>query len=301
MAPVPTSTSTLSSPSSESVNVIETLKANLRRKTFKSTAAIAAVPLFADKYEEREFLKFRLAQAFRIFGKLGYDEGAAGHITVTDPIKTNCFWLNPLGLHFSLVQPSDLILVDFDGNIMEESGHFHEGVLNVPAFYLHSAIHKARPGMLCAAHCHSLYGRAFSALGCELDMITQDTCVFYNDHTIYKNFNGTVKDVEEGIRIAECLGNRKAAILENHGLLVAADSIEAAVYYFMGLEKACQVQLLADAAAIGRGHPTVKISEAECIDTYEVVGHSKGGWFNGLPQFQLLEVQEGVRFEYKRD
>lgn len=79
--PVPTST--LSSPSLESLNVIETLKANLRQKTFKSSAAIPAVPKFADKYEEREFLKFRLAQAFRIFGKLGYDEGAAGHITVT--------------------------------------------------------------------------------------------------------------------------------------------------------------------------------------------------------------------------
>lgn len=96
---------------------------------------------------------------------------------------------------------------------MEESGHVHEGVLNVPAFYLHSAIHKLRPGMLCAAHCHSLYGRAFSALGCELDMITQDTCVFYNDHTVYKNFNGTVKDEEEGIRIAECLGNQKVGVI----------------------------------------------------------------------------------------
>lgn len=81
MAPVPSPA--LSSPSLESVNVIETLKANLRRKAFQSTAAIPAVPHFADKYEEREFLKFRLAQAFRIFGKLGYDEGAAGHITVT--------------------------------------------------------------------------------------------------------------------------------------------------------------------------------------------------------------------------
>lgn len=69
----------------------------------------------------------------------------------------------------------------------------------------------------------------------------------------------------------------------------------------MGLERACQVQLLADAAAIGRGHSTVKIPEAECIDTFDVVGSAKGGWFNGLPQFQLLEVQEGVRFEFKRD
>lgn len=37
---------------------------------------------FADKYEEREYQKGRLALAFRIFAKLGYDEGVAGHITL---------------------------------------------------------------------------------------------------------------------------------------------------------------------------------------------------------------------------
>jgi hypothetical protein len=38
-------------------------------------------PKFADAYQQREFLKGRLAAAFRIFGKLGYDEGVAGHLT----------------------------------------------------------------------------------------------------------------------------------------------------------------------------------------------------------------------------
>ena len=40
-----------------------------------------APPKFEDKYEEREYLKGRVALAFRIFGKLGFDEGVAGHIT----------------------------------------------------------------------------------------------------------------------------------------------------------------------------------------------------------------------------
>lgn len=37
---------------------------------------------FADKYEEREYQKGRLVLAFRIFAKLGFDEGVAGHITL---------------------------------------------------------------------------------------------------------------------------------------------------------------------------------------------------------------------------
>jgi hypothetical protein len=39
-------------------------------------------PTFDDKYKEREYQKGRLALAFRIFAKLGYDEGVAGHITL---------------------------------------------------------------------------------------------------------------------------------------------------------------------------------------------------------------------------
>lgn len=50
-----------------------------------------APPKFSDKYEEREYLKGRLALAFRIFGKEGYDEGVAGHITLRDPVKPDHF------------------------------------------------------------------------------------------------------------------------------------------------------------------------------------------------------------------
>lgn len=39
-------------------------------------------PKFDDPYKEREYLKGRLALAFRIFAKLGFDEGVAGHITL---------------------------------------------------------------------------------------------------------------------------------------------------------------------------------------------------------------------------
>ncbi|KAI5123742.1 hypothetical protein M0805_000334 [Coniferiporia weirii] len=246
-------------------------------------------PVFDNKYEERKFLKFRLAQAFRIFGHLGFDEGVAGHITVRDPVKTDCFWVNPFGLHFSLIQPSDLLLVDHDGNILEESGPTR--LLNTAAFAIHSAIHAARPDVLCAAHSHSIYGRAFSTLGKELDIITQDACAFYNDHVVYKQFNGVVLATEEGARIAKTLGSRK-----NHGLLIATRSIEATVHYFVSLEKCCQAQLMADAAAAQTGVPTIKIEDKEAADTYQTVG--VGGWFSGRTHFQSLEAREGNKFEF---
>lgn len=134
-------------------------------------------PKFADKHAERDYLKGRLAAAFRIFGKYGFDEGVAGHITMRDPVQPDTFWVNPFGVAFSLIKKSDLIQVDHAGNIID-GGEVR--LLNAAAFMIHGAVHKARPDVLCAAHSHSIYGRSFCSLGRTLDMITQDSCSFYN-------------------------------------------------------------------------------------------------------------------------
>jgi len=255
-------------------------------------------PVFPTKLEEREYLKFRLAQALRIFGNRGYDEGVAGHITVRDPVRPDCFWVNPFGLHFKLIQPSDLLLVDHKGEIQEESGQKNGPfrILNTAAFMIHSAIHAARPDVLCAAHSHSIYGKAFSTLGRTLDPISQDCCAFYNDHVLYKQFNGIVLDEVEGNAIAAALGNKKAAILQNHGLLVASSSIEATVKFYIALERSCQAQLMADAAAAAHGGKPVLIDHEQAADTARIIGSQRAGWYSGTTEFVLLEHKEGVAF-----
>ena len=75
---------------------------------------------------------------------------------------------------------------------------------------------------------------------------------------------------KEGKEIAQALGTKKAAFLQNHGLLTVGNSIEAAVFWFVSLEKCCQAQLMADAAAGGRGHETIKIGDEEAAFTYQV-------------------------------
>jgi ribulose-5-phosphate 4-epimerase/fuculose-1-phosphate aldolase len=252
---------------------------------------------FSDPLEHRAFLKFRLAQAYRIFAKYGYDEGVAGHITVRDPIKSDCYWVNPWGVHFKLMQPELLLLVDHQGNIQEkESGPSR--YLNRAAYMIHSAVHEARPDILCAAHSHTIHAKAFSALGVPLDPITQDSCAFYKDHSLYSEFRGIVEDHEEGLAIASALGSNKAVILQNHGILVATKSIESTVFFFTSLEKCCQVQLLADQAAAARGMKPRLIDPINAADTHKHLGSEMGGWFNALPEFQLLEHEEGRRFQY---
>lgn len=76
-------------------------------------------------------------------------------------------------------------------------------------------------------------------------MITQDSLRFYKDHAVYPQFGGVVLDREEGKRIAKCLGNGKAAILQNHGLLTVGPTIDAAAFWFISLDKTCKKPLSA--------------------------------------------------------
>ncbi|KAK5474384.1 hypothetical protein LTR55_009881 [Exophiala xenobiotica] len=222
-----------------------------------------------------------------------FDEGVAGHITLRDPVDPNTFWVNPFGVSFNKIKKSDLILVDEKGNVI---GGGRRRLLNTAGYMIHSAIHKARPDVLCAAHSHSIYGRAFCALGQPIDMITQDSCVFYNDLAVYRQFGGIVFGKEEGENIAKALGSKKACLLQNHGLLTAGQSIEATVFWFVSLEKCCQAQLLADAAAAGRGNSTVKINNEDAAYTAKNIGAAWPGWFSAQPLFEdiLQEVGEEV-------
>jgi ribulose-5-phosphate 4-epimerase/fuculose-1-phosphate aldolase len=110
---------------------------------------------------------------------------------------------------------------------------------------------------------------------------------------LYESFNGIVLAEEEGINIAQCLGQKKAALLINHGLLTVGGTIEEAVFWFMSLEKCCHAQLMADAAAGGRGGATVKIGDEEAKFTYKSVGTPLAGWFSARPTFDVIHKETG--------
>lgn len=204
------------------------------------------IPKFEDKHEEREWLKKHTAGAFRVFARKDFTEGSAGHISVRDPVDPNTFWINPLGKHFGLIKSSDLVHVDEHGNILPDG---NQAAINAAGFAIHSALHKARPNINAACHTHSIYGKAYSTFGTKLEMINQDSCAFYNNHSVYEDFGGVAIEAEEGKAIAAALGNNNnAAILQNHGLLTVGSTVDEAAHLFTLMERTCQAQLLADAA-----------------------------------------------------
>jgi ribulose-5-phosphate 4-epimerase/fuculose-1-phosphate aldolase len=246
---------------------------------------LPTIPKFETVEEERLHRKQRLAGAFRLFSRFGFDEGVAGHITARDPEFTDTFWVNPYGVHFSQVKVSNLIRVDHHGNVVE--GDYP---VNCAAFAIHSAVHTIRPDVNAAAHTHSPYGRAWSTLGRTLDCITQDVCAFYNDHAVYDDFGGVAVEVDEGVRIAHALGDHKAAILQNHGILTVGQTVDAAAWWYICLERSCQVQLLAEAAS--RGQPLKTISPTSAQQSYDIVGSPYAGWFQFQPLYaRILKEQ----------
>lgn len=237
-----------------------------------------SMPTFDSVDEERLHRKQRLAAAFRLFGKFGFGEGVAGHITVRDPEFPDRFWLNPFGVDFRLIRVSDLVCVNHDGEILH--GDY---AINQAAFAIHSQVHAARPDVVAAAHTHSVYGRAFSALGRTLDPITQDSCAFYDDHVLFDDFTGVVLDPLEGKRIAAGLGDKKAAILRNHGLLTVGHTVDEAAWWYITMERTCQVQLLAMAAG-----ETVPIDpDAAALTATQVGGHF-AGWLSFQPLHEVI-------------
>jgi ribulose-5-phosphate 4-epimerase/fuculose-1-phosphate aldolase len=232
--------------------------------------------------EERRHRKERLAAALRLFGQFGYEEGVAGHITARDPELTDCFWVNPFGMPFAHITVSDLILVNQAGQVVEGRHH-----VNQAAFVVHSQVHQVRPDVVAVAHSRSVHGRTLSTLGEPLEPITQEVCAFFEDHALYDGATGVVVDEEEGRRIAAALGARKALILRNRGLLTVGDSVDAAAWWFITMERCAQVQLAAKAS----GKP-VLIDDWSAAQIHEQLGNDLVAWINYQPLYLQITRSE---------
>lgn len=250
-----------------------------RTRTIRPTSMVFGQrPTFESVRDERAYRKLHLAAALRVFARYGFERGVAGHITARDPEHHDRFWVNPYGLPFAHMRSSDLLCVDHDGNVL-----VGDGILNTAAFAIHSAVHKARPDVVSAAHAHSRYGSSWAAMGKPIESITTESCFFYNDHVVYENWSGVTVEEELADDIAKALGGNRAALLKNHGILTVGESIDEAAWWFIAMERCCETQLLT--AAAGGASP---MGREEAETTHRLVGTAHVGWFSFQPDFQQI-------------
>ena len=193
----------------------------------------------ADTADARK-MKVKLAAGYRLLAKYGLDQGIAGHVSARVPGAPDYFWVNPFGLQFSQVTADNLVLVGHQGELV---GGWP--LVNYAAFCIHGAIHHARSDVDCAVHTHSPAGSAFSALNILLEPLDQVCCSFYEDHTVYSEYDGVVADMDQAQGMVEALGSKRAMILANHGLVTCARTIEQAIIDMIDFDRSCHINLLA--------------------------------------------------------
>ncbi|KAK7221378.1 hypothetical protein V2G26_009381 [Clonostachys chloroleuca] len=235
------------------------------------------IPTFPTFREHRRHILVHMAAVFRHWARMGYTEGQSGHISLRDPEYPNLMWMNPLSRHFGSLRAGDMICLDIDtGRIVAGNKNPATGgrTVNKAGFYIHSAVHKARPDAHAVCHAHTVPGRAWSAFARPLEMLTQDVCNFYNAHSVYDAYGGIVFAGDEGDRIAASLGpHGKAAILMSHGLLTVGSTVDEAGFLFGLLDRSCDIQLRAEAAA-ANGIKKFIISDEEAQKNFEMASEA---------------------------
>jgi len=196
---------------------------------------------------EERAARVELAACYRIFDMLGWTELIFNHITLRVPGPERVFLINPFGLHYGEVTASNLVAVDTEGVPVRPGQH----PINRAGFVIHSAIHENLPNAHCVMHTHTTAGSAVAGLDAGL---LHDS--FYgtilNGHVAYHEFEGITVRLEEQQRMLASIGDKRAVILRNHGLLSIGSNIPEAFMWLWTLQRACEIQLATTAAGTPR-------------------------------------------------
>ena len=230
-------------------------------------------------------LRVQLAAAYRMIDHFGWSELIWTHTTVRVPGPEHHFLINPYGYRFDEVTASNLVKVDLDGKIIGDPNQ----EINPAGFVIHSAIHMMRHDAGCVMHTHTVAGMAVAALECGLLPISMYALGF-DDAVAYHDFEGPSLDREERARLAADLGDQNVLILRNHGLLTCGESVAQAFVRMYRLERACQVQLAAQATGSKLVIPPVpvRVVSRERSDVFLRAEGDRGYSRNPNPEFAAL-------------
>lgn len=183
-----------------------------------------------------------LAAMYRLTALYKWDDLVFTHISMRVPGPEHHFLINPYGFLFDEITASSLVKIDLQGNKVMDSPHF----INPAGFVIHSAVHEAREDAICVYHTHSLTGVAVSAQKNGLLPISQHS-LFPLSSLGYHDYEGVALNDEEKPRLVADLGDKRALMLRNHGLLTVGRTAGEAFLTMYMLEAACRIQVMAQA------------------------------------------------------
>jgi ribulose-5-phosphate 4-epimerase/fuculose-1-phosphate aldolase len=197
--------------------------------------------------------KVDLAAALRAAALHGLNEGVDNHFSLAVPGRDDRFLLNRFGPHWSEITASDLITVDLEGEVVEGEGEWE-----LTAFMIHRGVHLARPSARCVLHTHMPYATAVSMTRGGFDTRVSQNSMMFHGRVVSLAYGGFAEAADEGNRIGEAVGDDVSVVmLENHGVLVIGETVAEAWHRLYFLERACQMQVLAQST----GRPLIQVSE----------------------------------------
>jgi L-fuculose-phosphate aldolase len=191
--------------------------------------------------DDRARLLQDLLCAFHIIDLAGQPSGMGSHLTARLP-GAQTFFFHVHNFGFGEVTPDLIHEADFELNVLDPPADIN------PTLHIHTRIYLARPDIACIVHTHAKHVAALSAIGANIEPITQGGARLHDDCVFFDEDDGVALGKEPGTLMAQALGRRHAMVLKNHGLLAAGRSIAEAVILADTMEKEAEIQLLAMAA-----------------------------------------------------
>jgi ribulose-5-phosphate 4-epimerase/fuculose-1-phosphate aldolase len=219
-----------------------------------------------------------LAALYRLVAHFRMTDLIDTHISARIPGTPDHFLINRYGVLFHEMRPEDLVTIDPEGRAVHGPDDPAQQV-NRAGFTIHSAIHMARHDLACVIHTHTADGMAVACQQEGLLPITQHALKFHN-RLGYHAYEGIALDLDERARLVASMGQHRAMVLRNHGLLAAGRSIAEAFVNIYFLERACQAQVKALAGNRPLSLPTPEVCERTALqfDRAESLAHCELAW-----------------------
>lgn len=198
--------------------------------------------------DEEQRLRRDLAVACRILAANGQGDSVYGHVTARLP-GWDRFWMKPAWLGLEEIREEHLILVDLDGNVLAGDKPRHS------EFPIHAEVMRARADVGAVVHTHPKFSIALAARGSALRPVSHEATYFWPPEVpVLEEFTELVRTAAQGRAVARLLGIGRGIFLRNHGIVVAgADVAEACVGAIL-LERAAEIQLLAESGGVPARH-----------------------------------------------
>jgi ribulose-5-phosphate 4-epimerase/fuculose-1-phosphate aldolase len=175
-------------------------------------------------------LREQVAWACRILAFEGYADLTLGHVSARGPEGE--IWIKRKGIALDEVEPEDVVALD-DA----------DAVLHLETV-IHTGVYATRADVAAVVHGHPPHATALASTGRELALLTHDAVLFADGLARFEDPD-LIVDEAQGGRVAAALGDHRALLLNNHGVLVTGKDVPWAVLTAVTLERAARLQAIA--------------------------------------------------------